>query len=324
MYTVNTNVVITALNAADPTSHRDQASTGTVSWRCGRVRPASAEEGEVMTLTVGTDRGPGADISVSGENRSSLRLRSAAGSASMVRSASMVPPAGSSIGGQPQKGATVMTTWRTRPTRQVQALREDLHAAGYTVDHLTELVGPEAIAAMAREQVVPAVRRARTLTDPAAVLARLFILGDQVTPAELATALPRSAGYAGELGLLTTTTGGTVQALLDLRPVDLGTGALYLAADLGEATTGHAVQAEHVLGLGGASRTLAELTVPTPAARALDLGTGSGVQALALAGRCAAVTGTDISTRALTYAALNADLNGLDLDLRKGDRKSVV
>src|SRR5699024_5318953 len=211
MYTVNTNVVITALNAADPQSHRDQASTGTVSRRCGRVRPASAEEGEVMTLTVGTDRGPGADISVSGENRSSLRLRSAAGSASMVRSASMVPPAGSSIGGQPQKGATVMTTWRTRPTRQVQALREDLHAAGYTVDHLTELVGPEAIAAMAREQVVPAVRRARTLTDPAAVLARLFILGDQVTPAELATALPRSAGYAGELGLLTTTTGGTVQ-----------------------------------------------------------------------------------------------------------------
>src|SRR5690625_6885376 len=59
MYTVNTNVVITALNAADPQSHRDQASTGTVSRRCGRVRPASAEEGEVMTLTVGTDRSPG-------------------------------------------------------------------------------------------------------------------------------------------------------------------------------------------------------------------------------------------------------------------------
>ncbi|HLS62593.1 MAG TPA: methyltransferase [Ruania sp.] len=217
-----------------------------------------------------------------------------------------------------------MTTWRTRPTRQVQALRADLRAAEYTVDHLTELFGPEVIAAMAREQVVPAVRRARTLTDPAAVLARLFILGDQVTPAEVATVLPRSAGYAGELGLLTTTTGGTVQALLDLRPVDLGTGALYLAADLGEATTGHAVQAEHVLGLGGASRTLAELTVPTPAARALDLGTGSGVQALALAGRCAAVTGTDISTRALTYAALNADLNGLDLDLRKGSMLDPV
>src|SRR5690625_3549767 len=244
----------------------------------------------------------------------------------MVRSASMVPPAGSSIGGQPQKGATVMTTWRTRPTRQVQALREDLHAAGYTVDHLTELVGPEAIAAMAREQVVPAVRRARTLTDPAAVLARLFILGDQVTPAELATALPRSADHAAELGLLATTAGGTVQALLDLRPVDLGTGALYLAADLGEATTGHAVGADHVLGLGGASRTLAELTVPTLAGRALDLGTGSGVQALALAlaGRCTTVTATDISTRALTYAALNAGLNGVDLDLRAGSMLEPV
>ncbi len=217
-----------------------------------------------------------------------------------------------------------MTAWRTRPTRQVQALREDLHAARYTVDHLTELLGPEAIAAMGREQVVPAVRRARTCTDPAAVLARLFVLGDQVTPGEVAAALPRSADHAGELGLLRTVPGGSVQALLDLRPLDLGTGPLYLAADRGEATTGSAVQADHVLGLGGASRTLAELTVPIPAARALDLGTGSGVQALALAGRCATVTATDISTRALEYAALNADLNEARLDLRAGSMLEPV
>lgn len=211
-----------------------------------------------------------------------------------------------------------------RPAHQVRALREDLREARYTVDHLTELLGEEASAAMGREQVIPALRRARTLTDPAAVLARLLILGDDVTPAELSAALPRSAEHAAGLGLVGPAPAGTARARMDLRPVDLGEGTLYLAADLGESTTGHAVAAEHVLGLGGASRTLAELTVRSPVARALDLGTGSGVQALALAGRCEAVVATDISTRALDYAAFNAALNEVDLDLRAGSMLEPV
>src|SRR5690606_15325892 len=72
----------------------------------------------------------------------------------------------------------VMVVRHGRPAHQVRALREDLREARYTVDHLTELLGEEASAAMGREQVIPALRRARTLTDPAAVLARLLILGD--------------------------------------------------------------------------------------------------------------------------------------------------
>ena len=37
---------------------------------------------------------------------------------------------------------------------------------------------------------------------------------------------------------------------------------------------------DHVLGVGGASLTLASLQLPTPAARGLDIGTGCGIQAL--------------------------------------------
>lgn len=231
-----------------------------------------------------------------------------------------------------------MGDWHTRPVHLVRELAADLRAAEYTVDRLADLLGDVATAAMGREQVIPAIRRARTLTDPAATLARLFMLGDAVRPAELARALPRSGEHAADLGLVAGA-GDALRARLDLRPVDLGEGPLYLAADLGEATTGQAVDGEHVLGLGGASRTLAELTVRRPVGRALDLGTGCGVQALALAGRAgdpghagqprppgraAHITATDISTRALNYAAFNAALNGVELDLREGSMLAPV
>jgi hypothetical protein len=53
--------------------------------------------------------------------------------------------------------------------------------------------------------------------------------------------------------------------------------------------------------------------------RALDLGTGGGVQALHLSTHADSVVATDLSTRALAYARLTADLNGLTVDLRAGD-----
>src|SRR5690625_1938337 len=54
--------------------------------------------------------------------------------------------------------------------------------------------------------------------------------------------------------------------------------------------------------------------------RALDLGNGSGIQALHLARHCQHVVGTDISARALEYARLNLALNDVDpqrIELRR-------
>ncbi|TDE94336.1 methyltransferase domain-containing protein [Occultella glacieicola] len=184
------------------------------------------------------------------------------------------------------------------------------------------------MSAMSREQVLPAIRTARRTDDPAAVLARLFVLGDEVTVAEAKGALGAlGVSGAARLGLLAASgdgPGDQVRARVDLRPVDTSGGGLWLAADLGEATTGAAVGAEHVLGIGGASRTLAELTVRTPVARALDLGTGSGIQALNLAGFAQTVVGTDISRAALDFAAFNAALNGYTIDLRQGSMLDPV
>jgi hypothetical protein len=73
-----------------------------------------------------------------------------------------------------------------------------------------------------------------------------------------------------------------------------------------------------VLGIGRAATTLAQATVREPVARALDVGTGSGVQALHLSRHCGSITATDLSGRALSFAAANAALNGQRWQLRQG------
>ncbi|UNZ18032.1 methyltransferase [Streptomyces sp. 891-h] len=74
-----------------------------------------------------------------------------------------------------------------------------------------------------------------------------------------------------------------------------------------------------VLGVGGASTTLAGIMVPTPAARALDLGTGSGVQALHASRFATHVTATDVNPRALRFARLTLALSGApEPELREG------
>lgn len=236
-----------------------------------------------------------------------------------------------------------MTAPRPEPAL-LAALRADLDDAGYTVDALQALLGPVAHAALAREQPLPARRAvARAMVGTpghpglgangpaAAVLLAQFVLGVQQCRAALDAALPRTriAGLI-RLGLAEAAgegAGDPVQALVDLRPyaaVDaLGTADWWITSDPGEWATGGPLSPEHVLGVGGASVTLARCAVRTPAARVLDLGTGCGVQALHAARHAAAVTGTDLSARALDFAAFNWALNqpqvaGTPLDLRQG------
>ncbi len=73
-----------------------------------------------------------------------------------------------------------------------------------------------------------------------------------------------------------------------------------------------------MLGISSASSSLAQLTVRRPVGRALDLGTGCGVQGLHLAAHAGHVVATDVNRRALAMTRLNARLNGLALDVREG------
>ena len=200
-------------------------------------------------------------------------------------------------------------------------LREDLAAAAWAVDGVERVLGPVASAALHREQAVPARRalrdRGREGADPTAALAALFLLGDDVPRRALDAALGRTGvDGARRLGLVEAAGAGdddAVRALVDLRPYAAtdaaGPVTWWLSSDLGELATGRRLAPDHVLGAGGASLTLAQVTVRTPVGRVLDLGTGCGIQALHAARHARAVVGTDVSRRALGFAAFNAALD---------------
>src|SRR5699024_6651948 len=84
--------------------------------------------------------------------------------------------------------------------------------------------------------------------------------------------------------------------------------------------------AEHILGVGKASMTLAEITPRHDVATALDIGTGCGIQALHLLTHAQHVTITDISQRALDFAVFNILLNAavLDVDPNNLDARVTV
>ena len=203
-------------------------------------------------------------------------------------------------------------------TALLAALRADLAAADFTLDAVAASLGPVAVAALRREQGLPADLATRDRRDPLSVLLRLFTLGRSVAAHEMDTVLP-TLGTDGLLRLrLATLEGGSVRATCDLRPHADESHEWWVTSDLSEIETGQPLREDHVLGIGGASMTLAAWTVRRGVERALDLGTGCGVQALHLASHSRTLVATDVSQRALDYARFNAALAGLELDLRRG------
>lgn len=78
-------------------------------------------------------------------------------------------------------------------------------------------------------------------------------------------------------------------------------------------------QADHVLGVNASAATLANLTVRQRATRTLDIGTGSGIQALLASRHSTHVVGTDTNPRALNYLAFNMRLNRVtNIECRMG------
>lgn len=218
------------------------------------------------------------------------------------------------------------------PPELLDALRSDLDAAGYTVDRVSALLGPRAEEALDRDDVYPAARvleaRQRDRDGrPEAIdtLVALFLLALLVPDDHAEAAFPR-LGLAGAaaLGLLVPAEDGAWRAALDVRPYafsdECGDGHWWVMSDLGERAVGGTLPEDHVLGIGGASLTLAGITVPTPVGSVLDLGTGCGIQAMHASRFSARVVATDISHRAVELARANARLNGIDsIEVRHGD-----
>jgi methylase of polypeptide subunit release factors len=114
--------------------------------------------------------------------------------------------------------------------------------------------------------------------------------------------------------------GGEVRARVDVRPYADDGRDWWVLSDLTPGLDGApiAVGADHVLGISSASSSLAQLTVREPFDRALDLGTGCGVQALHLAEHVRDIVATDVNERALAMTRLNARLNQVTVDVRGG------
>jgi hypothetical protein len=190
-----------------------------------------------------------------------------------------------------------------------------VHYGSVTV---TEVLGLPGQAALSRGDLAGVARLVRG-DSSTETLIRLFLLGEAVAEAAAQAALhPLPLAEAIGAGLLTGT-GSTVSAALDLRPYSESGGPdWWVLSDLAADVRPGPLDPEHVLGIGQAATTLAQATIRTPVRRSLDVGTGCGVQSLHLSRHSGTVTATDVSARALSFAAANAELNGLAWQLRAG------
>jgi methylase of polypeptide subunit release factors len=201
----------------------------------------------------------------------------------------------------------------------IDRLRTALGTADFTPAGVDALLGTAAAAALARGDL-HTVRYAAAGDDPLSTLIRLFVAGREATESAARAALaPLTPADAYAAGLLVRA-GDRVRAGLDLRPY----GDWWVVSDLGSDVRPGTLRADHVLGIGGASVTLAQSTVRPQVGTALDLGTGCGVQALHLSEHAGAVTGTELNPRALRLAATTAALNGLSWELLAGDLAAPV
>ena len=190
---------------------------------------------------------------------------------------------------------------------------------GYTVDTVVEAIGEAGQAALGRNHTVAAHRALGRRDDGLATLTRLFVLQDQVSTGAAERALPVEALVAA--GVLERD-GDEVRALVDIRPYaspDDGADGWLVSDHAATLDTARgAPREDHVLGVSPASTTLAQLALRRPVDRALDLGTGCGVQALHLAKHARSIVATDLNPRALRLADLGLRLSGVDADLRLG------
>jgi methylase of polypeptide subunit release factors len=150
-------------------------------------------------------------------------------------------------------------------------------------------------------------------TDVAAAI-RLFFLERSVARRDAERALGAPAVNALGHTKLARIDKDTVEPLTRIAPV----GTIMLASDR-LSTDATSDPPDYVSTYSPTAR-LCDLLTPRPwVARALDVGTGNGVQALLAAGHSEHVVATDVNPRALAFTELNAALSGIDnVETRRG------
>lgn len=189
-------------------------------------------------------------------------------------------------------------------------IRQRFEDSGYTEPTLLDLLGLDEVFDPKGALAPILARYCLSLDVPGHALIQTFFLGLPVPAPALA------AAFSGpelelllRLRLLETQADGSLQAPVVLYPF----AGLLIATDWGvEPDPDVPGIKNRVMYLGADSCLLARLAAARAGERCLDLGTGSGVIALAAAACHEQVVGVDISPRAVNFARFNALLNGID------------
>jgi methylase of polypeptide subunit release factors len=191
-----------------------------------------------------------------------------------------------------------------------RALGEALGRIGYSERRVSDLLGDDAYDGGREEAPVAERRLPRT---PLAAVVRLLFLQLPTPARDAVEALGRRGVDAlGETGLADV--GDEIVPRVRILPV----GNLLVASD-DFPDDDHDRRPDYVAAYTPTSRLLDSLTPRRKVSRALDVGTGSGVQALLSARHARHVVATDVNEHALEYTQLNAALNGFDnIECRHG------
>ena len=143
---------------------------------------------------------------------------------------------------------------------------------------------------------------------PLATAIRLFFLERPVARDDVESALgARAVDALARATSLARVDKQTVEPLARIAPV----GTILLASD--RLSTDPTRDPPDYVSTYSPTARLCDLLTPRPwVARALDVGTGNGVQALLAAGHSEHVVATDVNPRALAFTELNAALSGID------------
>ena len=212
-----------------------------------------------------------------------------------------------------------MTELRVDDEAAIVELRRLLEAAGYTAEAIPRALGLDG--AFTRETAeIPYYVRLLPAGAAISALVKLFLLDVPVARDEAEAALgPLGVQRAARLGVVEAD-GEEVRGLVDLVPRE----ELLVCSDRFRDDR-LPDRPDHVYGPTPPTRALASLTVRRPVSRALDLGTGSGIQAILAAAHAERVVGADVNPRALAFTRFNALLNGVEnVETREGDQLEPV
>jgi methylase of polypeptide subunit release factors len=195
----------------------------------------------------------------------------------------------------------------------VRRLREVLVSSQFTAQKIGEALGT-GDEIVSRTADIPVQLRHLESHAAFGALVRLFILALDVPGDELtATVAPLAVEDLARLGLVERR-GDAAHPLVRIVPHD----HLLIASDV-RLRPGEPAPADHVPGVHRPSVTLAHLTVRRPVRTFLDLGTGCGVEGLLASPHSERVLATDVSPRAVNFAAFNAQLNlATNIEFRAG------